>query len=111
MTKGREDWQSYKGNGEIAEPIHTMKNSREVFRLIVQRWPKLQGELLDPDPCSYHVIAINRGDLAEDIMHLHNQRGVIADNPFLAMKLLALAPWYRTFSISTARWCYELAYG
>ncbi len=46
MTKGREDWQSYKGNGEIAEPIHTMKNSREVFRLIVQRWPKLQGELL-----------------------------------------------------------------
>ncbi len=103
MTKRREAWQSYKGNGEIAETIHTINNSREAFRLIVQRWPKLQGELLDPNPYSYHVTASNREELAEDIVHLHNQRGVIADNLFLAMKLLALAPWYRTFSISTAR--------
>ncbi len=46
MTEGREDWQSYKGNREIAETIHTINNSREAFRLIVQRWPKVQGELL-----------------------------------------------------------------
>jgi len=30
--------------------------------------------------------------------------GVIAYNLFLAMKLLALPPWYRTFTISTVRW-------
>jgi hypothetical protein len=89
MTKRREDWQSYKGNRKIAETIHTMNNSREAFRLIVQRWPKLQGELLDPDPHSYHVIASNREELTGDIVHLHNQRGVIAYHPFLVMKLPA----------------------
>ena len=36
--------------------------------------------------------------------------GVIAYNLFLAMKLLALPPWYRTFTISTVRWrLYQLA--
>jgi hypothetical protein len=30
--------------------------------------------------------------------------GVIAYNLFLAMKLLALPPWYRTLTISTMRW-------
>ncbi|MCK4723173.1 MAG: hypothetical protein KAT75_07705, partial [Dehalococcoidia bacterium] len=64
-------------------------NSREAFRLIVQRWPKLQGELLDPAPYSYHVIASNREEQAEGIVHLHNQRGHIAYNFFLAMKLPA----------------------
>ena len=36
--------------------------------------------------------------------------GVLAYNLFLAMKLLALPLWYRTFTISTARWkLYQLA--
>ena len=30
--------------------------------------------------------------------------GVIAYNLFLAMKLLALPPWYGTFTMSTVRW-------
>jgi hypothetical protein len=55
----------------------------------VQRWQKLQEELLDPAPYSHHVIASKREELAEDIVHLHNQRGHIAYNFFLAMKLPA----------------------
>ncbi|MFW6118063.1 MAG: transposase, partial [Chloroflexota bacterium] len=36
--------------------------------------------------------------------------GVIAYNLFLAMKLLALPPWYRTFTICTMRWrLYQIA--
>jgi len=106
-------------------------------------WPKLQGELFDSNPYSYHVIATNREEPTEDIVHLRNQRGraenfikklkdgfgmnwmpcgetyanavflrigIIAYNLFLAMKLLALPPWHRTFTISTARWrLYQVA--
>jgi hypothetical protein len=36
--------------------------------------------------------------------------GVIAYNLFLAMKLLALPPWYRSFIIQTVRWrLYQVA--
>jgi len=36
--------------------------------------------------------------------------GILAYNLFLAMKLLALPPWYRTFTISTVRWrLYQVA--
>ena len=36
--------------------------------------------------------------------------GVIAYNLFIAMKLLALPPWYRSFTISTVRWrLYQIA--
>jgi len=35
---------------------------------------------------------------------------IIAYNLFLAVKLLALPPWYRNFTISTIRWrLYQLA--
>jgi len=43
-----EEWQPYEGEREIAETIHTMNKTREVFRLIAQRWRKLQGELFNP---------------------------------------------------------------
>jgi len=138
-----EDWQSYKGDREIGETIHTMNHTNEAFRLIVQRWPKVQAELFDPDPYCYHVIATNREELMEVVVHLHNQRGqaenfikeikegfgmnwmpcgesyanavffrigLIAYNLFFAMKLLALPPWYRNFTISTVRWrLYQVA--
>ena len=36
--------------------------------------------------------------------------GVLAYNLLLAMKLLALPPWYRKFTISTVRWkLYQIA--
>ena len=138
-----EEWQPYEKDREIAETIHTMNKTRESFRLIVQRWPKLQGELFDPEPYCYHAIATNREEPPQEVVFLHNQRGqvenyikelkegfgmnwmpcgetyanavffrigVLAYNLFLAMKLLALPPWYRTFTISTVRWrLYQVA--
>src|SRR4030042_95366 len=137
------EWKPYAGDREIGETIHTMNNTREAFRLIVQRWPKIQAELFDPDPYSYHVIASNREEQAEEIVHFHNQRGqvenfikeikdgfgmewmpcgesyadavffrigIIAYNLFIAMKMLALPPWYRNFTIQTVRWrLYQVA--
>ena len=136
-------WQPYRGDRQIAETIHTMNDTKEAFRLIVIRWPKLQAELFDFSPYFYHAIATNREEDAEEVIKLHNQRGqaenyikelkdgfgmewmpcgescanaiffrigVIAYNLFLAMKLLALPPWYRSFTISTTRWrLYQVA--
>jgi len=69
------DWLPYEGDREIAETVHTMNNTKEAFRLVVQRWPKLQGELFDHDPYCYHVIATNREEPAREIVSLHNRRG------------------------------------
>ena len=140
---GEERWQPYENGREIAEAVHIMNHTERAFRLIVQRWPKLQGELFDPNPYCYHVIATNRDESPQEIVALHNQRGqaenyikelvngfgmewmpcgrsftnavffrigVLAYNLFLAMKLLALPPWYRSFTISTVRWkLYQVA--
>jgi hypothetical protein len=142
-TIKEEEWQPHEKVREIAETVHIMNKTREAFRLIVQRWPKLQGELFDPDSYCYHAIATNREESPQEVVSLHNQRGqaenyikellngfgiewmpcgqtygnavffrigVLAYNLFLAMKLLALPLWYRTFTISTARWkLYQLA--
>ncbi len=127
--KAIKEWRAYQGDREIGETIHTMNGTKEAFRLIVLRWPKLQAELFDPSPYFYHAIATNREEEASEVIKLHNQRGevenyikelksgfgmewmpcgeayanavffrigVIAYNLFLAMKLLALPPWYRT---------------
>jgi len=136
-------WQPFKKDREIGETIHTMNGTKEAFRLIVQRWPKVQAELFDPDPYCYHAIATNREEAMEAVVHLHNQRGqvenfikeikdgfgmewmpcgesyanavffrigIVAYNLFIAMKLLALPPWYRNFSIQTVRWrLYQIA--
>lgn len=141
--KAIKEWRPYQGDKEVAETIHTMNNTREAFRLIVLRWPKLQAGLFDLSPYFYHVIATNREEDAEEVIKLHNHRGevenyikelksgfgmewmpcgeayanavffriaIIAYNLFLAMKLLALPPWYRSFTISTVRWrLYQVA--
>ena len=70
-----EKWQPYEKDREIAETVHTMNKTKEAFRLIVQRWPKLQGELFDPGPYCYHAIATNREEPAREVVRLHNQRG------------------------------------
>jgi hypothetical protein len=74
------EWQPYKDDREIAETIHTMGKTTEAFRLIVQRWPKLQGELFDKEPYCYHVIAANREEQAREVIALHNQRGEVENN-------------------------------
>ncbi|MEK7777547.1 MAG: IS1380 family transposase [Chloroflexota bacterium] len=71
----REQWQPHKGDREIAETVHSMEDTKEAFRLIVQRWPKVQADLFDPDPYCYHVIATNREEPASKVVELHNQRG------------------------------------
>lgn len=71
----KEEWQPYEGDREIAETVHTMNHTKESFRLIVQRWPKLQAELFDPAPYCHHVIATNREECPQEIVELHNQRG------------------------------------
>jgi hypothetical protein len=47
---GAGEWQPQERDREIAETVHTMNETKEAFRLIVQRWPKLQAELFNPDP-------------------------------------------------------------
>ncbi len=73
----KEEWQPYERDREIAETVHTMNNTKEAFRLIVQRWPKLQPDFFNPDPYRYHVIATNREEPAREIISLHNQRGQV----------------------------------
>ena len=72
---GEDEWQPYERDREIAETVHTMNHAKEAFRLIVQRWPKLQAELFDRAPYCYHVIATNREEPAKDVVERHNQRG------------------------------------
>lgn len=70
-----EEWQPYEKDREIAETVHTMNDTKEAFRLVVQRWPKLQGDFFDPDPYFYHVIATNREEPPAKVVSIHNQRG------------------------------------
>ena len=74
------EWQPYSANKQIAETIHTMEKTTKAFRLIVQRWPKLQAELFDPDPYCYHIIATNREETAGEVVALYNQRGEVENN-------------------------------
>jgi hypothetical protein len=74
------DWQPYTNDRQIAETIHSMEKTTEAFRLIIQRWPKLQAELFDPEPYCYHVIATNREETVAAVVALHNLRGEVENN-------------------------------
>ena len=73
----KEEWRKHERDKEIAETVHSMNGTKEAFRLIVQRWPKVQGELFDPDPYCYHAIATNREEPAAEVVSIHNQRGQV----------------------------------
>ncbi len=79
------EWQQYQDGRQIAETIHTMEKTTEAFRLVVQRWPKVQAELFDAEPYCYHVIATNREETAKAVVDLHNQRGEV-ENIFKELK-------------------------
>jgi hypothetical protein len=79
------EWLPFKDDRQIAETIHTMEKTTEAFRLIVQRWPKLQAELFDPEPYCYHAVASNREDKKEEVVTWHNQRGEV-ENIFKELK-------------------------
>lgn len=76
-TIKEEAWQPYEKDRQIAETVHTMNNSREAFRLIVQRWRKVQLDFFDPEPYYYYVIATNREEEAKEVVFFHNQRGQV----------------------------------
>lgn len=76
-TIKEEDWRHYKDDRQIAETVHSMDKTEEAFRLIVQRWPKLQADLFDPDPYCYHAIATNRKGKAKKVVERHNERGQV----------------------------------
>jgi len=80
-----EEWRRYKDDRQVAEAIHTMDKTTEAFRLVVQRWPKRQAELFDPEPYCYHVIATNREESPKEVIDLHNQRGEV-ENVFKELK-------------------------
>jgi len=69
------EWEAYEKGRQVAATVHTMNATKGAFRLIVQRWPKLQGDLFDPEPYCYHVIATNREEKPIEVIEKHNQRG------------------------------------
>ncbi len=70
--KAIKEWQPYHGDREIGETVHTMNDTKEAFRLIVIRWPKLQAELFDHSPYFYHAITTNREEPPQEVVsHLH----------------------------------------
>lgn len=69
------EWEAYEKGKQVAETVHTMNATKGAFRLIVQRWPKLQGDLFDPEPYCYHVIATDRTEKPVAVIEKHNQRG------------------------------------
>jgi len=76
------EWKAYRGDREIAQTVHTMNGTKQAFRLVVQRWPKEQPELFDPEPYFYHAIASGgvaeeEEETPEEVVAFYNQRGEI----------------------------------
>lgn len=60
---------------ELAETVHCMEETKEAFRLIVQRWDNPQRDLFEDSPYCYHAVATNREGSAPEVIWEHNQRG------------------------------------
>ena len=84
---GGQDWRVYQ-NGFIAETVHCMHKTEKAFRLVVLRRP-YQGHLFDAaQPTEkYTVIAANRMESAEQIVHWYNQRGQCSENRIKELKI------------------------
>jgi hypothetical protein len=86
---------------EMAKALHTMNNTREAFRLIVIRWPKLQTELFDSSSYFYHALATNWEEEALEVIKLHNQRGQV-ENYIKELKTGFGMEWYSANSVCGA---------
>lgn len=73
--RGIKEWKPLRGDRQIGETVHTMNGTKEAFRLVVVRWPKVQADLFDPDPYFYHALATNGEEVAEEVVDFYNQRG------------------------------------
>jgi hypothetical protein len=72
---GEEEWRAHRGDRQIAETVHTMNGTDEAFRLVVVRWPKPQPDLFENEAYSYHVLATNGEEPAEEVVDFYDQRG------------------------------------
>lgn len=62
-------------NREIGETIHTMTKTNKSFRLIVLRKLRDQLSLFNEGVYSYHIVATNLDDPAEEVIYKHNKTG------------------------------------
>ena len=60
---------------EIAETVHTLKGTKQAFRLLVLRWLNPQPDLFEAERYGYHAVASNREESAAAVIGKHNQRG------------------------------------
>jgi hypothetical protein len=82
-----EEWRPYR-NGCIGATVHCMQETKKSFRLVVIRRP-YQVTLFDEGESEnrYTVIATNRGESAEDVVHWYNQRGQCSENRIKELKI------------------------
>lgn len=72
---------------EVGTAIHVMKEVREPFRLVIQRWREPQLSLFEPQGYRHYVIATNRDELsASEVVSFHNHRGQV-ENSIKELKL------------------------
>ncbi len=72
---------------EVGTAIHVMKEVREPFRLVIQRWREPQLSLFEPQGYRHYVIATNRDELsASEVVWFHNDRGQV-ENSIKELKL------------------------
>lgn len=71
------EWKPWRGDREIGETVHTMRDTKQAFRLVVVRWPKPQPDLFDQDPYCYHALATNGEERTEEVVVFYDQRGEI----------------------------------
>ena len=83
------EWVAFQ-DGEIAETVHTMNETKKAFRLIVLRRPQEQ-DLFDPNkaPYRYHAIASNRplDEVSAATMTWYAQRGDASENRIKDLKI------------------------
>ena len=82
-----QDWRPFR-DGDIAETVHTMNNTKQSFRLIMLRHPVQQDFFEGERPRRrYTVIASNREESAEETVAWYNQRGETSENRIKEQKI------------------------
>jgi len=60
---------------EIAETVHTMKETQKAFRLLVLRWKNKQGDLFNHEQYNYHAIATDLECPSDEVVWQYSDRG------------------------------------
>ena len=74
------DWRFYK-SGYSADTVHSMKKTKEAFRIIVIRRPYQRSIFSEKDnSAKYTVIATNKIESSEEVIQRYNKRGDHSEN-------------------------------